>query len=859
MKIISKVSDLLGLGTKRAAPPPAYELITDGLIVTSARATAWFVIGTSNTDQESQESADAELDDVIASVAPQLADYQCRIKVLWGRVDGDEYLETLGIATEWDEDRADWVDEYEVRDRVNLLEVVIDPDRQAEGKAMVRQQTSAALGLAPRRVADRELAYYHGQVRSMAKNLNTSPWRVHVAPVETLMWMVSRMMHRDTVLPGAETVTGGTLATLTAGKLDPKTDHLVAYDQTGHPSSYISVLSLSDFPQELTTGGQQEWLRRLSMVHRLDSDGDRVAVNADADVPFRVLGAAKAKKRVEDTRQLAKEQRQSAAKHSAGETSLEFEETEQAMEQVGRDLASDGLLLIESYPKIILSEPTKSDLDEAIAATKSHFHQMGITAEVGTDEQRELWLETLPGDQVRVTDMYQVMEAHAFFGAWWWGGSAAGESAPSPAVGYLTGSTPGLVRHSLCSASVRGDTTTTLYLGRSGRGKTTAMMLGEIDAVKTLDTWCAHLAIKGDDLALVPFLNSMGIPAQLVTLNAEHSGAADPFRSMGSDDLDVALTQVTSQLQLLAPPHLKSVADEELVLVIQEEVEQARVDGSAPTTWGVIQRLVNHPDDENARKLGRVFTAMAGSQLGAPILGKWNGQDAFGEAPGLYMVHFPSLDLPGDELPLERWENHHRMSVALMRAISWYCLSMVRRRPALREMQKIIAIPEMHRYARGADAADFMDQIAKMGRALGWNLALDHQSAAGVERLEGVLEQANTIFLFQMTTSSEQDAGARVLGQSATDDTRQTIKGLGIDPDNSENVRHGHCMIRDHAGRVATMQWVIPTEYAAVQLNTNPDADKVRREYAEQHGIQTEPLLDHDQESHNELIPEPAV
>ncbi|GAA1559099.1 hypothetical protein [Kribbella lupini] len=167
-------------------------------------------------------------------------------------------------------------------------------------------------------------------------------------------------------------------------------------------------------------------------------------------------------------RKSAKEQRRSAAKGTAEETADEIVETERIMREVKRDINRSGLTLVEDHPRLLVSADTREDLEAYVDAVIAHYADRGITVAAGADEQRDLWLESLPGDQLRVPDLGHVRESTAFFGSWFWGGASIGD-ATGPSIGYLTGST-------------LGDATTTLFLGRSGRGKTTAAMLGGLDS-----------------------------------------------------------------------------------------------------------------------------------------------------------------------------------------------------------------------------------------------------------------------------------------------------------------------------------------------------------------------------------------
>jgi len=240
---------------------------------------------------------------------------------------------------------------------------------------------------------------------------------------------------------------------------------------------------------------------------------------------------------------------------------------------------------------------------------------------------------------------------------------------------------------------------------------------------------------------------------------------------------------------------------------------------------------MRHHDDAAVQLLGQTLAALAETRLGAPVLGQWAGHEALRSEPGLWMIQLPNLDLPQAERSVNLWSQNNKLSVAVVRAIALHSLS-VSRRPELREMQKLVAIPEVHRLIGSEDGADFLNQVARMGRALGANLAIDTQDATSLANVPGVLEQVNTFFVFQLTSETEQNAAAQILGMEANADARATIRGLATNPDDPEQIRHGHALMRDHVQRVATVQFIIPNERVQVALNTNPDADRLRAEYA---------------------------
>ncbi len=831
MKITKRLAHIFGLGVLRTQPAPEPLLIADGLVITDRQAIAWIEIGTENTDLVSEDRVDHMLDQIGASAPPLLEGKQCHLKVVWSRVDGAQYLAELGDrARPWDHKRAAWLDEYEINERRALLGVVIDENRQSDGAVIARRKARHALGLPPGRISDKELRYLHARVRELAKSLNNTSWKVSLAPVETIAWLHSRELHRETIVPNAGTIAGAGLGRLTSGRVVPYSDHLETLGPAGEVTQYVAVLAISGFPEHLEVPGDQEWLRILSEIHRVDATGQNVRVNVDASVRFAVLSDADAQKRVKDSRDLAKEQRQSAAKHSTGETSVEIEDTEAEMNETLRRLNREDLRLVEAHPRLIVSEASIEDLTASVNAVKSHYQKVGFGVHLALDEQRELWMEALPCDQLRVTDLGHTIDATSFFGGWWWGGSVAGQAPGNRMIGYLTGSTPGIVRSDVTSGARRGDATTTVYAGRSGRGKTTAMMIDALNAAADLNTWVAWLSLKGDDLGIAEVARTeCGADAGVVSVGAEHAGAADLFRTLPVDD---AKLTVGSQLQLLAPASMAGLAETVLPQVIEQYVQST----DEPSTWGVILALINYRAEENVdasdvdvrrrtnevHELGRIYRAYASTPLGAPLLGHWAGTDALPKRPGLWVAHFPTLVLPRATMPVERWDQSQRLSVALIRAFTMHALA-VSGDDDLRSMPKLVSVPEVHRLLNTDDGLDFLDQIARMGRARHTSLQMDLQDLTTIQPHEGLVEQISTLHVFQLTTRPEQEAAATMCAMEPEDaESRATFYGIGV-ATGVDEVRKGHSVMRDPSGRPATVQWLIPDEHVRELLDTTPD------------------------------------
>ena len=837
MKLADKLLNLVGIGRDRGLPPPRLVAIADGLLVTERHAEAWYLISVANTDLATEAEQDTALDAAVSAAGTILGDRLCHLKVVWGRFTGRDYVDSLdghyrlGDHDGWTRTRADRIDEMRMPERYVALGVHLT-DRDPRSTSHVRGAASDALGLTSWRVGAKELAHLDDRVRKLGRQLGTSVWRAQAAPAEVIAWMVSREMHRGAAsAPRHGLITGASLARLTSGRVMPYTDHLRIYDTRGQVAAYTTVLAMTDFPEEMETPGNGEWLRTLSEIRAIDDDGDEIDVTVEASVRFRVLTKKTARHLVDETRKSAKEQRRSAAKGSAEETADEVVETERIMREVKRDINRSGLTLVEDHPRLLVSADSREDLDAYVDAVVAHYADRGITVAAGADEQRDLWLESLPGDQIRVPDLGHVRESTAFFASWFWGGASVGD-ARGPAIGYLTGSTPGLVRFDAAAGSALGDATTTLFLGRSGRGKTTAAMIAGLDSAFA-GAWVPLLDLKGDAGGVSAVAADHGVPTAVVEITSKFSGAADLLRVLPVDD---ALLQVPSQLMLLLPPHLRGAAEAPVMAATRAEIRSAE-----PSSWGVIQRLCS-ADSETTRTVGNALRDLVETGLGSIVAGPPSGISSLTTDPGLWVVQMPGLTLPSPESAPESWSPIERVGMACLRG----CLAWMVRTTGRREFRgrpKVVIVPEVHLLTKTPDGAGFLDYIARVGRALGASLVLDTQDPASILKLPGLVEQITTLFAFSLRSKEQVDSLLELLGRPQTAPYQALVRGINTAA-NGKNIRHGHCIMRDRWDEVATVQIDIPSEKVEAQLRTTPE----REEFVpEQEEIEPDSGVMHDQ------------
>lgn len=818
-RLLTRGLSSLGLGKDRLQPPPKLIAAADGLLISEHRAEAWYLIPTKNSDLSTVAVRDNELDDVVRFAMRYLAEKECHLKVVWSRVSGLAYAEEVaptfinGDGDAWAELRGARIDADNLPQRYVLLGVKI-ADRKPRTSSVLPGVVTEALATNTRQVTKEELNHLSGAVIKIGQALARSPWQARLASVEEISWMIAREMHRDAVaVPKAGTVAGAPLARLAAGKTLPYSDHLEIFDVEDKVVAYTCVLTMDEFDEVLEVPGPGEWLKTLSDVTYIDSEGGEHSVNVEASVRFTVLRPKTAGRLVNEAKQSAKEQARSAAQGSAGVPSEEVTETEDVMSQIQRDIKRDGITLVEDNPRLIVTCTSRAELEVHVDAVIQHFAERGITVNIGANEQRDLWLETLAGDRLRVKDLGHVREAGAFFGSSFWCGSRVGELT-GPAIGVLTGSTPGIVRYDIAGGSAVGDATTSVMIGRSGRGKTTAIMLSALDAA-IRGAWTVIFDLKGDLGGVVEAAHDYKIPAAFTRISPEHSGAADMFRFLATDE---AVLHIPAQLMLIAPPNLRAGAESLIVEAVREEAE-----GSAtPTTAGVISRLMNNTGEAGAqaRRLGKALYDLTRDGIGSVVAGNpTDVADPLNTDPGLWLVQMPSLSLPGPTSDPDQWTPPQRVSMAALRGILQWMVH-TSGSPIFRSRAKVVAIPEVHLLAKTTDGASFLDNLARMGRAFGTSLVLDTQDSITITSNPGLVEQVTTAFVFSLRSPEQLAGAAELLGLPDHPSTHNMIRGINTNSDRS--IRHGHCLMRDRHEEVATVQWEYPDARIASQLNTSP-------------------------------------
>lgn len=812
---LSGLTRAIGVPDALSVHLPHYRLVADGLTVTDDRAQAWFTIAPASSQMLSPEERESQVISIIRSAGRVLGNRQCQIKLMWGTLDGENYHPGHEM-TPWAAARKQGITDWGLAERHVLIGIDIE-DRHTASIVQALGRASDWVAGDMRSIPARELASLDRTMRQFARMLQDTPWKVRPAPVETLAWMISRDHHRAGQPLAAEgTITGNKLARLRRGKAIPWPDHIRHYGTDGTEAAYSSFLCLSEFPEQMDVPGNGEWALTLSHISRpgITGEADDVPIYPQADIRFEIMSAAKARKTVEKVRKSAKEQRHEANRSSAGEANLTISMSEAEAEQLSYEIDRGRTQLVQACVLVSVTESSKEALDASVDALQAHYSEQGITADILADEQKEAWIQTMPCDIMRTTDLAHVMDAQAFFGSWFWGGSIVGED-EGPAIGYTTGATATLVRFHPTEAPRRGDTATVGIFGRSGRGKTTAMQLMALDAADE-GAWVPIPDLKGDldnkHGGIVACAREYGIPAEAVALDGTFSGAADLLRLSSMDE---ALSASHGQLMMLISESLRVRAQP----VLLEHISHVLESGEERTTVHLIERM-NASGDETAVRIAAELAAWRSDVYGAAVVGDLQGNEPLGTGPGIHLIRCPGMVPPPASKPVSEWTTSERVQSAVLRGLlAW--MTQVSGRRQMRTMRKMVCLPEAHLFTATSEGAGFLDRMARMGRANGQDLLIDTQDPGSVADHDGIMEQLVAAFAFSQDTEAQQNALAKIMGLEPTKLNCEAIRDVSVDP-NTGGKWAGHCYMRDPRRRVASVQISYPNERVADLLSTDP-------------------------------------
>ena len=798
-------------------PPTA---LADGVSHGPNGTWAWVVLPPRSTDELNTTT----LVGLTATAANDLrrlipAGYQFHFKIQWGRWSGDDYF-----AEEWEEAQAPYrrglteggeryndlcagrIDQSAFPRRMVLLGVrmdVEDVSRTATGVAKAKKMIGSATDA---QSAEQALASMMKRIRGFIDRMGESSFAARAATTQELAWSLRHDLRRTVDwVPATAMATGGQVARLRSAQVVPDAEHVEITTDTGTRYLQMVIPTESGFPNNDLEIPGGEWLKKLDVLR--GDDDDEPAPAAEVSIRGRNVPRIEAMKILRDALALTKEQKRTAAEGVAQEVPDAIADSSEALRERIREVQTGAVGMLEDSPCWIVEADKLADLEDRTTRLIDFYGGMGISLWAPPNIQDLLWKETVIGDKRRVTEFTQFRPISTLVGAWFHGGSQFGTHRGS----YLArneGSTPGPVRNRLSDAQMEGRKVTSVFLGGSGSGKSTAVMLSIIPEVVVVGAWVALLDVKGDLGGAADVCEEYGAEVTRVSTSEQASGSMCPFRYVAQPGEAASMT--VDNLTMLLPPFKAEAAEKHIRRAANQVAGYARRDDMS--TAAVIDVLLGS-DDPAARDLGEELAELAKDSLARPVAGRPElPVRALPTTAGLVYFQFENLRWPGSQTRRADWKPGHRITMMLVQAVFNYMDYMAAQ---VKGIPKVLALTELHKITPFDIGKDLVGGIARTGRAQDTNLLLDTQACVELLSIEGLAEQVSEVYAFAVESADEADAQARFLGL----EPEQRIR-------NDQMARaQGACLARDRHRNLAPLKFDRLSSDIERALETKPARD----------------------------------
>ncbi|MFV0535306.1 MAG: ATP-binding protein [Cumulibacter sp.] len=749
----------------------------------------------------------------LRQVLPRDVDWH--IKVQWSRYGGSEHYATEAArwangvpagADRYLQVQAQRLDDLGLPRRQVLLGVRLDEPPQA-GKNL--------LASAPASDAEKR-AHEHAVLAGKwhARMAGTS-FAARRASVRELAWALRRDIRRTVGwLPPGPLAGPGEVARLRSGETVVESDHVQIMTDDGVRYLRCLVSTVNGFPADglVLPGG--EWLRDLLIE---DDDPDNPAEPIELSVRGQSLSNARANRRISTALKLVKEQGREASRGVAEEPPDAVLDAREALMQRQADIGAGGTSMIEDSPVWIVEADSLDALEARSQQVIDTYAARQIDLFAAPHLQGELWRSTVLGDTLRVPDFRQFRPMSTLVGSWFHGGSMVGGSS-GPLLGYSTGSTPTPYRDRYSDAALAGQPVTSAFLGESGAGKSTGLMLATL-AEARYGAWAFLLDMKGDLGGIVNAAEMFDVPTVTLAADAVIPGSACPFGYMpveASSQMN-AQSAVLDTLMMALRPGVGASFEPAIRRACWQVAEYPNPEDRS--THAVIETLAADRD-EQVRALGAELQGLARDPLFQPIAGAPAPQrQGLPTGSGLTYMSFPSGQLPERGSLTSDWSPSARLAMTLLRGIFRYVTYMSTR---VRGIPKVIALPELHRITGYEVGRAMVKEVALMGRALDTSRILDTQACVELEQIEGLSGQLSNVLAFRVSQDAEAAAQARMLNRTADAEFIARQKRLA----------KGECVVRDRREQTSTVYFDRLAAEVADALNTTPERLSEREELA---------------------------
>lgn len=791
--------------------PP--RVMATGMTASPSAVWAWATIPVKATDMvntATQRQLTADGTSALRRLLP--TDTEFHIKVMWRRWDGKLYeSEELARIGEHatDTQRAyialggSRIDANQMPQRLILLGIRLNAEGGKLPEAL-RSTTRAVAGDGAQ-VTDSALALTTAAKAAQAwlARMSASVFSARPATVKELAWALRRDLRRTVGwLPDGPLAGRGELARLVSGcYVVPKADHLEVQTDTGISYLRLVTCAQTGFPStdmELPGG---EWLKDLILGGEFDTGP---VPPIEVSIRGRNIAQRDAVRRLRDSLALTKEQDREAGHGVAQEAPEDVLEARQVLATRLKEVRQGTVGMVEDYPVWIVEGDSLEALDRRTATLIDFYGGRGITLWTPEHVQDLLYKESVLGDRLRFTDCGQFRPMSTLVGSWFHGGSTLGHNI-GPYLAAIIGSTPGPFRYRITDAQLENDAVTTLFLGRTRAGKSTALMLTLL-AELVYGAVGALTDQKGDLAGIVAACELLGIPCTAVSSDQQASGSMDPFRYV--TDPDEAASMAGDFLLQLLRPAARDTA--ESIIKAATNVVAAREDGHKRSSNEVIQLLLASTREEEVR-VGRDLAELAKDPNARPVVGPWAPDTpSLKLNRGLLYFRYAGQRLPEPDSDQTTWAPGERVSIMALQAGYAFLTYLTGR---VRDVAKVVGLTELHLITAYPFGRALVGRLARTGAALDTNVLLDTQAAAELLQIAGLIDQVSTVFAFRVDSAAEATAQAELLGLQAEPAVIARQQGW----------RAGQCQVRDRWRQVAPIQFDLMTTALAAALSTTPD------------------------------------
>jgi hypothetical protein len=681
----------------------------------------------------------------------------------------------------------DHLAEQDLTRRQVYLGVQLGRRRQSGLRNPWLRRAERAAGIEDLAVREREIAEWHRRADSIRRVLGSGDLRARHATSDEVRWLIQRCLHRGLPSPppsatGKRRWGAGELEALAEGLI--VNGHRMLRLEQPHGSRWLAFLALARFPDLLPFPGG-EWLYHFTMLD----------FPVEVSMRMRLLSAHRAAADVNRKLAEAYDQERHIAETGA-DVPLVLSEQLEGARTLDHQLKKSREPLVYTWPRLAITGITPEEVTARAEQLIEQYRDQGIDCVWPTGDQLSLFMESLPGDRIRIKTYEQKQPVITIAGAMFVATSDLGDHT-GPYIGQTTGPTRAAVHFDPLRAAQYDRPTAITITGEPGGGKTT---LAELLAYQLAlrGAWVDVIDPKGDTAALV------GLPGlektRLLEVSSGDDGLLDPFAL--ADTAEQGATLATETLRLLLPPDAGFSREGTLLTMCQAVAEEPD-----PSLHKVVTNLLKHPDPE-ARDIGAMLQAVAGYPL-ARLCFSPHRRESITPDEHLTVIQVTGLSLPepGTRRQDQGWPE--RLSVAVMFLVADFMKRLAQRRDP--RQPKAIIIDEAWVLTATLQGRQLIESLARMGRRHNTVVMLVSQNADDFLS-EKVRNCVSAKFAFRSTDDAEVSAVLRLLGVEDTPAHSEEVRAL----------RNGECIFADLDGRVGTVAIDLVSTELLYAFDTTP-------------------------------------